>query len=95
MPQSEFNALMSGQIAIHSVWESALMSCEILHMLDENCKTIAQLDKKSDETLDGIQAMDKDIAEFKVNISKFSVTFDFKRFFCHLFFQTFSFSSAL
>lgn len=81
MPQSEFNALMSGQIAIHSVWESALMSCEILHMLDENCKTIVQLDKKSDETLEGIQTMDKDIADFKVNFSKIFVTFDFKRFF--------------
>lgn len=68
MPQSEFNALMSGQIAIHSVWESALMSCEILHMIDENCKTMAQLEKKNNETLEGIQSMDKDIAEFKVNI---------------------------
>lgn len=58
---------MSGQIAIHSVWESALMSCEIMHMLDENCKTIAQLDKKNNETLDGIQQMDKDITEFKVS----------------------------
>lgn len=66
MPQSEFGALMSGQIAIHSVWESALMSCEILHMLEENCKTISQLEKKSDETLDGIQTMDSDIAAFKV-----------------------------
>lgn len=66
MPQSEFNSLMSGQIAINSVWESALMHCEIMHMLDENCKTIKRLDKKNDETLDGIQQMDKDITEFKV-----------------------------
>lgn len=67
MPQSEFNALMSGQIAIHSVWESALMSCEMMHMLDENCKTITQLEKKNDETMECIQQMDKDIAEFKVS----------------------------
>lgn len=67
MPQSEFNSLISGQIAIHSVWESALMSCEIMHMLDENCKTIALLDKKNDDTLVGIQKMDKDLKEFKVS----------------------------
>lgn len=66
MPQTEFNALMTGQIAIHSVWESALMSCEMMHMLDENCKTITQLDKKNDETLECIQQMTKDITEFKV-----------------------------
>ncbi|XP_031623766.1 rab5 GDP/GTP exchange factor [Contarinia nasturtii] len=70
MPVSEFNALMSGQIAIHSVWESALMSCEMMHMLDENCKTITQLNKRNNETLDYIQQMDKDITEFKENLSK-------------------------
>lgn len=70
MPVSEFNALMSGQIAIHSVWESALMSCEMMHMLDENCKTITQLDKRTIETLEYIQQMDKDITEFKVGIIK-------------------------
>ncbi|XP_055317993.1 rab5 GDP/GTP exchange factor isoform X2 [Sitodiplosis mosellana] len=70
MPQSEFSALMTGQIAIHSVWESALMSCEMMHMLDENCKTIIQLDKKNDETLECIQQMTKDITEFKENFSR-------------------------
>lgn len=67
MPQTEFSALMSGQIAIHSVWESALMSCEMMHMLEENCKTIAVLEKKNAETLDGTQQLDKDITEFQVS----------------------------
>lgn len=67
MPQIEFNALMSGQIAIHSVWESALMSCEMMHMLDENCKTITLLEKNNDDTLECIQQMTKDITEFKVD----------------------------
>lgn len=67
MPQSEFNALMSGQIAINSVWESALMSCEMMHMLDENCKTITLLEKKNDDTLECIQQMTNDITEFKVD----------------------------
>lgn len=67
MPQSEFDALMSDQRTVHSVWESALLSCEIMYMLDENCKTIAQLEKKTDETLDGIQQMNVDMIEFKVS----------------------------
>lgn len=66
MPQSEFNALMSGQMAIHSVWESALHFCEMMHMLNENCKTITQLEKRNNETVDGIQQMDKDMTEFSV-----------------------------
>lgn len=70
MPQTEFNALMSGQIAIHSVWESALMSCEMMHMLDENCKTMTTLEKRNAETLDGTQQLDKDINEFRENLTK-------------------------
>lgn len=66
MPKSEFSALMTGQIAIHSVWESALMSCEVMHMLDENCKTITQLEKRNDETIDGIQQMDNEMRDFTV-----------------------------
>lgn len=70
MPQTEFNALMSGQIAIHSVWESALMSCEMMHMLDENCKTMTALEKRNAETLDGTQQLDTDINEFRENLTK-------------------------
>lgn len=70
MPKSEFNAFMTGQIAFHSVWESALMSCEMMHMLDENCKTITQLEKRNDETIDGIEQMDKDMTDFTTNISQ-------------------------
>lgn len=66
MAQNEFNALMSGEMSGHSVWESALMSCEMMHMLDENCKTIENLEKKNKESLDGVQQLDKDITDFKV-----------------------------
>lgn len=66
MAQNEFNALMSGKMTGHSVWESALMSCEMMHMLDENCKTIENLEKKNKESLEGVQQLDKDITDFKV-----------------------------
>lgn len=70
MPQTEFNALMSGQIAIHSVWESALMSCEMMHMLDENCKTMNTMEKRNADTLDGTQKLDMEMNEFRENLTK-------------------------
>lgn len=68
MPQNEFNALMTGTTAFHSVWESALMSCEVLHMTDENINTIEGLKTKSADTLQGIQALNDDLIQFKVSI---------------------------
>lgn len=67
MPQVEFNSLMSGQMAMYSVWESALLSCEIMHMLEENCKTMSNLERKNEETSDGVQQIDNDITSFAVS----------------------------
>lgn len=67
MPQNEFNALMTGKIVGHSVWESALMSCEMMHMLDENVKTIEVLDKKCTDTSESLQQLNNEINGFKVN----------------------------
>lgn len=66
MPQNEFNALMSGKIVGHSVWESALMSCEMMHMLDENSKTIEAMEKKCTDTTECLQHLNDDIKGFKV-----------------------------
>lgn len=66
MPQHEFNALMSGAIPYHSVWESALMSCEVLHMVDENIKTIQAYQERNADTLQGVQALNDDLIQFKV-----------------------------
>lgn len=67
MPLSEFNALMSGKIVGHSVWESALMSCEMMHMLDENSKTIESLEQKCTDTAECLQQLNNEIIVFKVN----------------------------
>lgn len=83
MPQSEFSALMTGQIAIHSVWESALMSCEVMHMLDENCKTIAQLEKRNDEIIDGIRQMDNEMTDFTVG-QRTALSYNSTQFVCDL-----------
>lgn len=66
MPQNEFNALMSGTIVGHSVWESALMSCEMMHMLDENSNTIETLGKKCKDTSECLQQLSDEINGFKV-----------------------------
>lgn len=67
MPQTEFNALMSGTTPFHSVWESALMSCEVLHMTEENIKTIETFTTKNADTLVGIQTLNDDLIQFKVS----------------------------
>lgn len=66
MPESEFNSLMSGETVFHSVWESALMSCEIFNMVNENIKSIELLKPRNAETLIGIENMKKDLSDFKV-----------------------------
>lgn len=73
MPQSEFNGLMSGKIVGHSVWESALMSCEMMHMLDENSKTIETMEQKCTDTSECLQQLNDEIGEFKVISNRASV----------------------
>lgn len=67
MPQKEFNDLMAGAVPTHSVWDSALMSCEVVHMLDENMRTMTELAPKNESTAEGIKVINNDIVEFKVS----------------------------
>lgn len=67
MPQKEFNDLMSGIVPSHSVWDTALMSCEVFHILDENINTTTQLMEKNQIVIDGIKTVNDDITEFTVS----------------------------
>lgn len=44
------------------------MSCEVLHMTDENIKTIEVLKTKNADTLQGVQALNDDLIQFKVSL---------------------------
>lgn len=66
MPQDEFDSLMAGDRAFSSAWESALMACESLHLISENMKTMATLSKTTDSMEIEMDAMRKDLLEFKV-----------------------------
>lgn len=68
MPQDEFNMLMSGEKSFSSAWESALLACESLHLISENMKTMSTLSTTNENILNGIESMNKDLDEFKVNI---------------------------
>lgn len=67
MPQNEFNALMSGKMPAYSVWETALMSCEVLHSIENNCRKIDELRPRNTKILESIQSMSADMIEFKVS----------------------------
>lgn len=66
MPQDEFDSLMGGDRAFSSAWESALMACESLHLISENMKTMAALGRTTDSLEVEMEAMHKDLLEFKV-----------------------------
>lgn len=69
MQQNDFESLMSGKKVIHSVWESALMACETLHLIDQNMKVMSALATRNNDTLKGIEAMKKDLFSLKVKIN--------------------------
>lgn len=66
MPQDEFNSLMAGDRAFSSAWESALMACESLHLISQNMQTMTALIRTSDSMEAEMEAMRKDLMEFKV-----------------------------
>lgn len=69
MPEEEFNSLMSGEKLCNSAWESALMACESLHLITENMKTMAKLNKRNDLLLKDIRDINQDLYHFKEEIS--------------------------
>uniref|UniRef100_A0A1L8DVM8 Putative vacuolar assembly/sorting protein vps9 n=1 Tax=Nyssomyia neivai TaxID=330878 RepID=A0A1L8DVM8_9DIPT len=70
MPQEEFQDLMTGEKLYNSAWESALMACESLNLISDNMKVMADLKKRNADLQDGIEAMNRDMDEFKNEISR-------------------------
>lgn len=70
MPQDEFNKLMSGEKVCSSAWESALLACESVHIIDENLKTIKELNKRSDTLSSKMSNLSDDMEEFRTKIKK-------------------------
>ncbi|XP_055687773.1 rab5 GDP/GTP exchange factor [Lutzomyia longipalpis] len=70
MPEEEFQELMSGEKMCNSAWESALLACESLNLISDNMKIMADLRKRNADLQDGIEAMNRDMDEFKAEISR-------------------------
>lgn len=70
MSSDEFDDLMSGKIVASSSWESALIACESLHMVAESMKSISVLKTQSDTVLSGIEAMAKELKDFKDEMNR-------------------------
>lgn len=70
MEQDEFDNLMSGEKVYSSAWESALMACESMHLIDENLKTMSSLLNKNDKNLNDINQLTVDMTNFKAEISQ-------------------------
>ncbi|XP_067646262.1 rab5 GDP/GTP exchange factor [Eurosta solidaginis] len=67
--EEEFNALMSGDKAFSTPWESALLACEGLHLISENMKRMEQLKKRNSSIATGIDNFRKDLEEFQREIA--------------------------
>ncbi|GAB0090453.1 rab5 GDP/GTP exchange factor [Sergentomyia squamirostris] len=70
MAEEEFRELMSGEKLCNSAWESALLACESLNLISDNMKIMADLKKRNEDLQDGIEAMNRDMDEFKNEISR-------------------------
>uniref|UniRef100_A0A6B2EM61 Putative vacuolar assembly/sorting protein vps9 n=1 Tax=Phlebotomus kandelakii TaxID=1109342 RepID=A0A6B2EM61_9DIPT len=70
MAEEEFEEMMSGEKMCNSAWESALLACESLNLISDNMKIMADLRKRNDDLQDGIEAMNRDMDDFKIEISR-------------------------
>ncbi|XP_059614271.1 rab5 GDP/GTP exchange factor [Phlebotomus argentipes] len=70
MADDEFRELMSGEKMCNSAWESALLACESLNLISDNMKIMADLRKRNEDLQDGIEAMNRDMDDFKNEISR-------------------------
>lgn len=68
MSDQEFDGLMSGEKVFSSAWESALMACESFHLVTENLNAMSESSRRNEELQKNIDAMNRDMDEFKVNI---------------------------
>ncbi|KAH8415620.1 hypothetical protein KR222_006678, partial [Zaprionus bogoriensis] len=66
----EFEALMSGEQAYSTPWESALLACESLHLISENMKCMEQLQKRNAAITTGIADFEKELLEFQREVKE-------------------------
>lgn len=64
----EFEALMSGEQAHSTPWESALLACESLHLISENMKVMEELQKRNSTITSGLADFERELIEFQREI---------------------------
>ncbi|BES95697.1 gdp gtp exchange [Nesidiocoris tenuis] len=64
MPEDEFSQYMEGKIVPSNTWESALIMCEGMHLMNENLLRFAELSKKSDILGDEAEALRDEMVAF-------------------------------
>ncbi|KAM8709612.1 hypothetical protein ACLKA7_016426 [Drosophila subpalustris] len=66
----EFEALMSGEQAYSTPWESALLACESLHLISENMKCMEQLQKRNSMMSAGITDFERELIDFQREVTE-------------------------
>lgn len=66
----EFEALMSGEQAYSTPWESALLACESLHLISENMKCMEQLQKRNSMMSTGITNFEQELIDFQREVTE-------------------------
>ncbi|XP_075220580.1 rab5 GDP/GTP exchange factor-like [Lycorma delicatula] len=70
MPEDEFDHYMSGEVVSSSTWESALIMCEGMHLMNENMVIFADLRNNYDSILKEVDGLKEEMLDFKDAISK-------------------------
>lgn len=70
MDKQEFADLMSGKKNYSTAWESALLACEGLRLMSENIRDMAELQRKSEGTCNGILNVQRDMESFQAEIAE-------------------------
>ncbi|KAH8408720.1 hypothetical protein KR215_011479 [Drosophila sulfurigaster] len=71
----EFDALMSGEQAFSTPWESALLACESLHLISENMKCMELLQKRNSMINTGITDFERELIDFQREVTEKVDTF--------------------
>ncbi len=67
MAQDEFDGLMSGDQAIHSAWETALMACESMNLIAENLKSMKELNERNAKLNENVGAFEDEMDNLRVS----------------------------
>ncbi|XP_014272036.1 rab5 GDP/GTP exchange factor isoform X1 [Halyomorpha halys] len=65
MPEDEFNQYMSGKIIPSGTWESALIMCEGMHLINENLSIFGDLRKRHAAIMMEIEALKDEMIKFQ------------------------------